>query len=358
MLLFYNQRLLLYLSVCKMGLLSQLVLLFIVLAAVYLAYTYIPTGPQQLQQVLNSTGAGRNGVSFPSTTTIKQESVPQNQTYAYALSVINKDRAQFGLANVSISNITSGQQHADSMMQHAYFSHWDTYGMKPYMRYTLVGGRGAVDENVAFIYNSSGINVLEAIKEMEYSMMYNDSACCNNGHRDNILTPSHNQVSIGVAYNATTIYFVEDFINNYITWFYGTPSYGGGNVSLAGSISGGYNLTQVEISYDQPVHNMTRAQLNATRSYSYGSTVAGIGYTVGRSTYYFPNLTTINASTYTLQGSDFDVKFGMGGLVSKYGAGEYTIMLWLSNATSGDFIGSTYTIFINSSGEQYIPADV
>ncbi len=85
--------------------------------------------------------------------------------------------------------------------------------MKPYMRYTLLGGNGVVDENIAYMYNSSGINAVNALKEMEYNFMYNDYNCCNNGHRKNILTPQHNEVSIGVAFNATSVYLVEDFIN-------------------------------------------------------------------------------------------------------------------------------------------------
>ena len=41
--------------------------------------------------------------------------------------------------------------------------------------------------------------------------MNNDSECCGNGHRDNILNSFHNRVSIGVSYDATHVYFVEDF---------------------------------------------------------------------------------------------------------------------------------------------------
>lgn len=50
-------------------------------------------------------------------------------------------------------------------------------------------------------------------------MMNYDAACCNNGHRDNILDSLHNQVSIGIAYSqqTDTLYFVEDFQNSYVT---------------------------------------------------------------------------------------------------------------------------------------------
>jgi uncharacterized protein YkwD len=307
----------------------------------------------------NLTGIGAINLSYP-TTSITVAQLPQNETYAYVLSLINNDRNTFGLGNVSYSNITSAQQHASNMLQYGYLSHWDVYGMKPYMRYTLLGGKGAVEENVAYTYNSSGVNVLADLKQMEYSMMYNDEQCCNNGHRNNILDQYHNQVSIGVAYNATTIYLVEDFIDNYVSWFYGTPSYQNGIVNLQGTAGGSYSLAEVEISYDALATPMTVGQLKNTSEYSYGTTIAAIGYRRGNEIIYFPSLRTINATTYTTQGGNFDVAFNMSGLQNQYGAGEYTVMVWLQNSTTqnASFVGSAYTIFINQSGQQYVPPSV
>ena len=64
----------------------------------------------------------------------------------FALASINKDRSDFGIGPVTLSSIPSGQQHADSMLYSGYFSHWDTQGYKPYMRFVLLGGKGAVAE--------------------------------------------------------------------------------------------------------------------------------------------------------------------------------------------------------------------
>jgi len=50
------------------------------------------------------------------------------------------------------------------------------------------------------------------ITNSEWSMMYNDEVCCNNGHRMNILSSSYTEVAIGVAYSSSNeIWFVEDF---------------------------------------------------------------------------------------------------------------------------------------------------
>ncbi|MDE1851126.1 MAG: hypothetical protein KGH69_00350 [Candidatus Micrarchaeota archaeon] len=290
-----------------------------------------------------------------------------NDLYQYALSLINKDRNSFGLPNVSLASEVSGQQHSDSMLQNNYFSHWDTYGMKPYMRYTLVGGTQAVSENVAYeqqsyqtcivkCYDRGTLNPANAIYNMEYSMMYNDSICCSNGHRENILDPNHNQVSIGIAYNSSTIYFTEDFIDSYINWSIGSPGASNGTVLLKGSVADGYSLQSVQIGYDDAVRNMTMAELAATRAYGYGDTVGGVS---SSSFEYYPGLTTIVANRYSVKGGSFDILFNMGELISKYGAGEYTVEVWLNKTGTGSgFIGSTYTVFVNSEGRQYVPQNV
>ena len=89
------------------------------------------------------------------------------------------------------------------------------------------------------------INVTAAISDMNYQMLYNDSLCCNNGHRNNTLDPNHNQVSIGVSYNKTNVYLVEDFINDYIEWLNMTPGIiaSGQMVYLNGLTLHGSNLS-------------------------------------------------------------------------------------------------------------------
>ncbi|MCL5433501.1 MAG: CAP domain-containing protein [Candidatus Marsarchaeota archaeon] len=313
-----------------------------------------------IYQLTNTTINTTANLSYPSPTPIKNYT-PSNKTIAYVLAIINNDRKKYNLTNVSLSNITSAQQHANNMLQYDYFSHWDIYGMKPYMRYTLLNGKGAVQENVAYMYQSDGINVTSAIKKMEYNMMYNDYTCCDNGHRYNILNPQHNQVSIGVAFNYTTVYFVEDFINNYIDWFYNTPNITNSDVvNLKGEIlNKNMQIDNIEISYDAPVHNMTKAELANTTSYSYGNIVAGVGYSQGGHIFYFSNIMTLNASTYLIDNNKFDISFNMLPLIKKEGAGEYTIMVWMNSTTnSSSFIGSTYTFFINNTASAYMPKNV
>jgi uncharacterized protein YkwD len=288
-----------------------------------------------------------------------------NQIVEYTLRLVNQVRLQNGLQSVTLSNNTSGQQHAESMLQYDYFSHWDPAGMKPYMRYTLLGGLGVVDENIAFrkyvqetCLGSSctiiPINVTESISDMENQMLYNDSLCCNNGHKMNILDPNHNQISIGIAYNNTTVFLVEDLINNYIGWTSNTPSVYYGNVSLKGYTASGIGLSAVQITYEPLPTYMTISQLNSTRSYSYGTTIAGVTY--GK--YYYPNISTIYATNYYTRRNYFDVEFSMSQLESQYGAGAYTLMIYLNNSTNDEFLGSTYTMFVNKNGIILTPNNI
>ncbi len=282
----------------------------------------------------------------------------------YTLQLINRDREANGLGPVSLSTEPSAQQHAQSMLAYDYFSHWDLYGMKPYMRYTLSGGTGAVSENIAYVSSrycvagicTGSINPNESLAYMEYSMMNNDSACCNNGHRDNILDPNHNEVSIGVAYNNSDIYLVQDFIDNYVAWTANTPAYSNaGEMRLEGQLAQGYGLSQIYVAYDAPVQNLTSKSAPAG-PYGYGQDIAGV---VKNSAYYYSNLTTIVADSYTASGGRIDVSFNMSSIVQRYGAGEYTILLFLDKNQGGSsFVGSDYTVFINANKEQYTPVHV
>jgi uncharacterized protein YkwD len=99
----------------------------------------------------------------------------QDKLVNYALALINYDRKQNRVENVTLSKINSVQMHAEDMLNKGYFSHSDTQGNKPYMRYTFAGGIGTVTENICWSYNSMSINVGEAPRNLEYNMMYNDS---------------------------------------------------------------------------------------------------------------------------------------------------------------------------------------
>lgn len=260
---------------------------------------------------------------------------------AYVLGLVNNDRANYSysLGAVTLGNSSVAQQHADSMLRYGYFSHNDTQGFKPYMRYSLLGGRGTVEENVAtsytpFTHYTSTSSVEDALKSLEHMMMYNDSQCCNNGHRDNILLGLHNRISIGVAFNSTRVYFVEDFENYYINLnFSVSNSY---YVTMTGApLEAGFSVNAVYIFYDGTPSPEMPAQLNSgPKEYGLGSLVGGVLPPCDFACQTFDQGTTVYAGTWTFTPNLVAVTFSLRDFIQHYGAGVYTVYLITGTDTS------------------------
>ncbi|HYA56136.1 MAG TPA: CAP domain-containing protein [Nitrososphaerales archaeon] len=276
---------------------------------------------------------------------------------SYALGLINQDRGANGTGPVTLDYNQAAQQHADSMLYYGYFSHFDTQGYKPYMRYSLLGGRGADFENVAYYYFSvphfvSTDSVETAVKELEYSMVYNDSSCCDNGHRYNILDPLHNQVSIGVAYNSTTVYFDEEFENNYINLNFtvapasaSDPYY----VTLEGVPTGSFpSPNSLYVAFDTSPAAMTPGQLNSgPHEYGPGSLVGGVLPRVGffGDCGQFTSGTTVCADTWEVTSNTVEIAFPLDPFIREYGPGVYT--LYLITGSSTDSAVTSLCVFVS-----------
>jgi uncharacterized protein YkwD len=279
-----------------------------------------------------------------------QVSYPSNyQALAgYALSIINQNRTSEGLTPVTTSPIPSAQQHADSMLQFNYFSHWDTQGFKPYMRYSLLNGTGYVEENIAYEYSSfpsfvSTQSIEHVIGNLEWQMMNNDSLCCNNGHRDNILNVYHNRVSIGIAYSSTYVYFVEDF-ETYLATLH-TPITGGNVVTLSGNTSETLNPTSVQIFYDPTPTNLSATTLtnDYSTAYGQGTFVGGVVPTCNgilQSCERFSQGITVGASTWQVGSNTVNIQFSLSNFVAKAGQGVYTIYLVQGSVGDPEYLTS------------------
>lgn len=272
----------------------------------------------------------------------------------YSLSIINQNRTIFGLAPVTLSPIPSGQQHADSMLQNAYFSHWDTQGFKPYMRYSLLNGTGFVEENVAYEYSTlptftSMQKVDKVINDLEWQMMNNDTICCNNGHRDNILNPYHNRVSIGVAYDSTHVYFVEDFETHLVN--FKTPIVQGNSVSLIGNTSQSLNPSSIEVFYDSPPTQLTPTQLDEDYSmpYGQGTFVGGVVAPcngIFQRCFQFSQGATVRASTWDVNRTSVNIQFSLSDFTQSNGNGVYTIYLVQGAQTNPEYLTSI-SVFVS-----------
>jgi uncharacterized protein YkwD len=247
---------------------------------------------------------------------------------AYMLQLINTDRAQNGVtSNVTLDYNPAAQQHAYSMLVNNYFSHWDTQGFKPYMRYTIAGGTGSVEENVAYVQFTGRFTstsaVESALNQMEYDMVYNDAAH-QNGHRFNILDPYHNMVSIGIAYDSNFVYLVQDFENKYITWSVQPALSANGQVVFSGGFNMSSQIQLIQVFYDTPPQPLTPNQLSNSPyagSYDEGTFLGAVvppGYTVQGGA-------TITASIWNLGSDQFTIAFNMNSLVKSHGVGVYTL---------------------------------
>ncbi|MDG6901651.1 MAG: CAP domain-containing protein [Nitrososphaerota archaeon] len=290
---------------------------------------------------------GKSNITYP---------VDYSTLANYALGLINHDRQVNGAPPESLSNIPSGQQHSDSMAYYGYFSHWDTQGYKPYMRYTMLGGTGGVAENGGLDYcTGSPLNatlvtpvpcsiqtIENGIANSEWGMMNNDQLCCNNGHRDNILNPLHNKVSIGIAYDSSSsaIYFVEDFEDAYTSFH--SPFYSSGLVTLSGSTTVGISVEEVMVAYDSTPAPLTPAQLGAAPyndGYQPGTSLGAVFAPCPRDYTCSPNTTdgriAVYAMIWNLSSGNFEIQFDPSRFFA-HGAGVYTLYLF-------DSSGNIYT---------------
>lgn len=206
-------------------------------------------------------------------TQIKSIDLPS--LYAYALKIVNDDRKANGLNPVSLSNILSAQKHADDQLNLQYFSHWNSYGVKPYVTYTQLGGRGGVGENNYYTYtycptNNCVENTYDPyaeIKKGEDEMMNND-AKSNWGHRNNILDPHHTQVNFGISYDHDRFYFVQNFEDNLVDWH--TIKLTGTMLIVSGTILPGYTLDSIDVFSDPLPKSLTANDLDNFPPYNFG----------------------------------------------------------------------------------------
>ena len=306
----------------------------------------------------NSTSTAQNGLSFiVYSPTISggnaNISFPAsyNALANYSVGLINRDRAKFGLGPVTLSPIKSGQQHADSMLYFGYFSHADTQGYKPYMRYTLLGGTGSMEENIAYESWSGPhyfrlTDVERTINVLESQMVYNDSQCCNNGHRTNILNSDHTRVSIGIAFDSTRTYFVEDFENYYgnVNLSVATQNY---VVTMTGAPLSTLQPTEIAVYYDNLPQPQTVAQLNGgPHEYDPGTLTGGVLPHCSFACPFFPSGITVYANTWQFGPTQVDLIFSMKSFIQKYGAGVYTIYLMPGTSTKSAM--TSISLFVGS----------
>ncbi|MDO8472494.1 MAG: CAP domain-containing protein [Dehalococcoidia bacterium] len=290
----------------------------------------------------------------PTTTTTKtpQQSHQDAQLVQYVLGLINKDRADFGHAPVTLGTNQAAQQHADDMFAGYFLSHWGTDGLKPYMRYTQAGGDNYEGENSAYAgwYDPADdpnrwatIDAQSELQQLEYAMMYDD-APSNWGHKDNILNPWHKKVNIGITYDNHRLAFVEQFEGDYVQ-FTQLPATAGSTLSMSGTATLG-NIDSVGIFYDPPPQPLTNQQLvNGPHSYSLGDQV-GFVYAPPPPGYFYTTLppNAVQASRWSVNSGVFNIQADLS-LALRRGPGVYTVVI-VTKAGTEMLPVTNYSIFV------------
>jgi hypothetical protein len=267
---------------------------------------------------------------------------------------INLDRTQNGLTPVSLGDNPAAQNHAADMFNNYYLSHWDTEGLKPYMRYTLQGGFNAEGENSAYYgwYNKSDdasryvtIDPKQILEGLEDQMMYDDAGS-NWGHRDNILNKWHKKVNIGIAYDDHRLTLVQQFEGNYIE-FTQVPHIENGILALSGKITLG-TVDSITVYYDPLPKPMTQDELIAGPGYyDMGKQIALVvsppppGYAYSG----LPEHTVQATQWETSESGGFSIQADIGPMMSKSGQGVFTVVM-RSKTGNESVILTNYSLFI------------
>ena len=210
----------------------------------------------------------------------------------YMLELINEERLRAGVDPVVLGENIAAQLHAESALENCFSSHWGIDGLKPYMRYSLVGGYQSNGENAYgrtyCITAADGYRGLASMGEEVGEAMeaWMDSA----GHRANILRPSHKKVNIGLAWDLYNIAAVQHFEGDYVEYDQ-LPSIENSVLTLSGTVKNGVQFRNsrdlgVLILYDPPPHTLTRGQVARTYCYDSGRPIAGLAPPLSGGQYY------------------------------------------------------------------------
>ncbi|AKV02152.1 hypothetical protein AKJ09_08815 [Labilithrix luteola] len=210
----------------------------------------------------------------------KPLTIPEARRYMLAL--INRDRASQGLAPVELDEgaaTTAGQAHAEDMVRLGYLGHWGSDGSVPEQRYTDAGGADMVLEN-ALCFTDEKKRTLDGQPRIDPAQIekaesqFFDEVPPNDGHRRNILRPSHTHVGIGVAQPLATATelavpcFTHEFVDAYGT--YGSlPKRAkvGATVHVSGTLAANAEPTGVGVARAALPKPLEASELNKRRSY-------------------------------------------------------------------------------------------
>ncbi len=193
--------------------------------------------------------------------------------YAQVLHQINTTRLQHNLMPVVMGSNSAAQTHAQELHDAQYLSHWNQAGLTPYMRYAQAGGLGYSAENVAFIGRLTDQQCVRHSTDDWLTRIFT-GLMASPGHRDNILTPHHTRVHLGIVHTCHLMVVVQLFEGDYVA-FTLEPQIVNGILSLRGYTQHNTSLqTALGLHWDRLPQPLSRAQLVQSSCYGIGIPVA------------------------------------------------------------------------------------
>lgn len=195
----------------------------------------------------------------------------------YVVALVNRDRGEHGLEPVTLDEqaTRAAQRHVEDMARNGFTAHWGTDGSVPEERYTQAGGVHLVQENAA-CFSDGVARTLEPnplffasdLEPIQAAIM--NEVPPGDGHRRNILQPSHTGVGIGLALpvGITRPCLVQELIDargSYLP----LPQRArvGERIRIEGEVFDPGVVAAVGLGRLEPPATRTVAELNATTSY-------------------------------------------------------------------------------------------
>jgi hypothetical protein len=209
-------------------------------------------------------------------------------------------------------------------------------GYNSYLRYTLAGGRGLLAESIQqqeTPNNALTIDAMASIKEI-YSEIMNNNTGTYPTTKQTMLHPDINKVSIGIAYDKNTLYLVQDYEKDIITW--NTINTNNLNqITLQGTIQNPTTtLDYIGILYSPTPTPLTAEQLNQKPLDGNDPTTKYIALIVPPApsgydydwTMFLP-LQGEEATTWTQNNNNFQITFNLNNIINNNEKGTYTLVL-------------------------------
>jgi hypothetical protein len=251
----------------------------------------------------------------------------------YMLALVNSDRQAEGLQPVEFDDVatSAAQRHAEDMAKKGYRAHWGSDGSVPEQRYTEAGGEHLVFENVTCLFDGKkralDPNPTFSAEELEIAeSTYMAEKPPNDGHRKNILTPTHNRLGVGLAKAKNLegeapppVCVAQEFVDVYGD--YGElpkTARAGQSITVSGSVESPAEFGAVGIAHGPLPDELYASDLNSTSTY-----VMPVPYAT-----YLPK-GFVTPKEVKVENGRFSIQLKL-----DRGAGRYAVSVWARFPTS------------------------